>query len=192
MGGLEDTMPQRATRSKTQYQYLQAPVATKAPVPVPAPAAASAVFPEKPAATTPKTATTTTTTTTTTTKAALPTPAPMKRTLSAGQRSGQPEVAMLRPAAERALRPVVRASPRGPAQRPAIHHQGGVDEIRNLLRVQDTMGPRTAVSTRQASLGTRPLTAPTTGARPTQPAARPRRPRSRPRLRPAMGPRRGG
>lgn len=135
MGSLDDTM-QRDTRSKTQ-----APAATKAPAPVPAPATAST---ERPAArTTTPTSTTTTAAATKATKATPPTPAPMKRRLSAAQMGGQPEVPMLRPASVRALpRPVVRANPRASNQRPAIHHQGGVDEIRNLLRVQDTMGTR--------------------------------------------------
>ncbi|XP_034242022.1 uncharacterized protein LOC117645745 [Thrips palmi] len=108
MGSVDEAVPQRATRSKTQYQYLQAPASTKAPVPVPAPAAAST---ERPAARTTTPASTTTKTTTTTAKATPPTPPPMKRTLSVGQRSGQPEVALLRPAKLGSRpRPVVRAA----------------------------------------------------------------------------------
>lgn len=127
----EDTVPQRPTRSQgAAQQPLQAPATVDAPVPATrAPSAASSTR----HATAPTAAPATTSTTTTTTSA--PTPAPMKRMLSAGQMSGQPEVALLRPATPR-------AGPRA-AQRVQRAHQGGVDEIRSLLRVQDTMGART-------------------------------------------------
>ncbi|XP_052124892.1 uncharacterized protein LOC113204196 isoform X1 [Frankliniella occidentalis] len=126
----EDTMPQRPTRSQgAAQQPLQAPATVDAPVPATrAPSAASST--RHAAAPTAVPATTSTTTTTT----SAPTPAPMKRMLSAGQMSGQPEVALLRPATPR-------AGPRA-AQRVQRAHQGGVDEIRSLLRVQDTMGAR--------------------------------------------------
>lgn len=122
---MEDALPVRQTRSRgndNSRQKSSRPKSTAAPTTTKAPATTTS-------------ATTTATPPTAAPSSATATAAPSKRMLSSGQMGGQPEVALLRPAAPRAApRPAPRA-----ATRP---HQGGVDEIRNLLRVQDTMGGR--------------------------------------------------
>lgn len=131
MGGADTEVPVRPVRAMKSYQYDAAQASTSAPA---SPSTKGAPVTPTPA-------------TTAAPAKAAPTSVPMKRMLSAGQMSGQPEVALLRPAAARpaprpVARPATRSAPR-PATRTA-HHQGGVDEIRNLLRVQDTMGVRAA------------------------------------------------